>query len=161
MYTKGHFGVSLLAYAPFGFGLLLAGHESTAFAGGGIMLALVMVPDCDHGLPFVPHRGPTHTLLFALLSGAVLGVCAAILVPSRGALVGTGLFAFAIGTFAIGTHLIADLLTPMGIEPFWPLSSRRYSLQLTSARNPRANNVLLGLGTLVTAVGLYLLGVIA
>lgn len=161
MYTKGHCGVSLLAYAPVGFGLFLAGYESAAFAGGAIMLGLTMLPDCDHGIPFLDHRGPTHTLLFALLVGGLLGVTTAALVPHRGGRVGASSFAFAIGTFAIVAHLIADLLTPMGIEPFWPLSNRRYSLQVTTARNPSANNVLLGLGVLVTVTGFYLFGGIA
>lgn len=157
MYTKGHLGVALLAYAPIGFGLILAGHESTAFAGGAAVLALTMLPDCDHVLPFLAHRGPTHTLLFALLIGAVLGASTATIVPDRSARVVASAFAFAIGTLAIVAHLIADILTPMGIEPFWPLSRTRYSLQLTSARNQTANYALLGSGVLVVASGLYLL----
>lgn len=157
MYTKGHCGVSLLVYAPVGFALLLAGHAPAAFAGGATMLALTMLPDCDHCLPRLDHRGPTHTLPFALLVGAVLGAGAATVAPSLGA----PLFAFAVGTLAILAHLLADLLTPMGVAPFWPVSARRYSLDLTPARDPRANNVLLGAGVLVTTTGLFLLGLIA
>lgn len=161
MYTKGHCGVSLLAYAPVGIGFLLAGHESAALAGGATMLALTMLPDCDHAVPFVDHRGPTHTLLFAFSVGAVLGVATATVRPDSGTSVEPSLFAFALGTFAIVSHLIADVLTPMGIEPFWPLSRRRYTLELTTARNQRANHLLLGLGVLITAAGIYLVGAIA
>lgn len=156
MYTKGHCGVSLLVYAPIGFGLLLAGYESAAFVGGTTMLGLTMLPDFDHGVPHLDHRGPTHTLLFALLVGALLGAGAATVVPG----LGTPLFAFAVGTLAILAHLLADLLTPMGVVPFWPLSTRRYSLQLTPARDARANYVLLGLGLVVTTTGLFVLGVV-
>lgn len=161
MYTKGHLGVALLTYSPVGFGLLLAGHESTAIAGGAIMLALTMLPDCDHVIPSLAHRGPTHTLLFALLIGAVLAASTATVVPEGGARVEASGFAFAMGTYAIVAHLIADLLTPMGVEPFWPLSRTRYSLRLTSARDRTANYALLGSGVLVVGSGLYLLGGIA
>lgn len=47
-------------------------------------------------------------------------------IPYHGARVRVSLFAFAVGTLAIIAHLIADLLTPMGIKPFWPLSNKRY-----------------------------------
>lgn len=161
MYTKGHCGVTLLAYTPVGFGLLLTGHESAAFTGGVIMLSLMMVPDCDHLLPSLHHRGPTHTLLFAILVGTLLGLGTAAFVPYQGTPVEGGLFAFAIGSLAVVAHLMADLLTPMGIEPFWPVSNRRYSLELTSANDTTANYGLLGLGVLVTASGLYLLGGVA
>lgn len=161
MYTKGHCGVTLLSYAPVGFGLLISGHESAAVAGGGIVLALMMLPDCDHVVPSLEHRGPTHTLLFALLVGAVLGVCTAVAAPDPGTRFGASAFGFAAGTFAIVAHLIADVLTPMGIQPFWPVSRRRYSLEVTSARNRTANDVLLGLGVLVVTTGLYVLGGIA
>lgn len=163
MYTKGHCGVSLLVYAPVGVGLAIAGFPAAAFVGGALMLALAMVPDCDHSVPFVDHRGPTHTLAFALAVGALLGGGTAL---SGARLLGdssvdVGLFAFAIGTLAVLAHLVADLLTPMGVAPFWPVSSRRYSLEMTPARDPIANNVLLGLGVLVTASGLYLLNAMA
>lgn len=45
----------------------------------------------------------------------------------------------------------------MGVVPFWPASDRRYSLGLTTAKNPTANDVLLGVGTAVTLAGVWML----
>ena len=162
MYTKGHCGVSLLVYAPVGVGLTVFGHGPTALAGGVVMLVLAMLPDCDHCLP-VDHRGPTHTLAFALFVGLFLGTVAVTYAatPSSGAGLTTGLFAFAIGTLAVLAHLVADLLTPMGVAPFWPASNRRYTLDVTPAKDPRANNALLGVGAAVTIAGAYLLELVA
>ncbi len=60
------------------------------------------------------HRGPTHSLLAAL----VVGLIAQVLWPTWGLSTAVG-----IGYLS---HLAADALSPMG-EPFlWPLSRRRY-----------------------------------
>jgi inner membrane protein len=57
-------------------------------------------------------------------------------------------FGVVIGTLSIGSHLIADAITPRGIKPFWPISSQRYSFNLVKAANRRANQLLLVLGAL-------------
>ena len=159
MYTKGHYGVSLLVYTPVGLGLSRLGYPAAAVTGGAIMLALAMLPDCDHGIPFVDHRGPTHSLLFALVIGALLGASASLFVDGTRVALGVeaSAFGFAVGALAVVAHLLADLLTPMGVAPFWPLSSRRYSLDVTPARNATANNLLFGAGVAVLGGGVYLL----
>lgn len=163
MYTKGHCGVSLLVYAPVGLGLFLSGNAPAAVTGGAVMLALAMVPDCDHGIPFIDHRGPTHTVAFAVVIGMLLGAGAVLFGTdsASGTQLRTASFLFAMGTLAVLSHLLADLLTPMGVAPFWPVSTRRYSLDITPAKDPTANNVLLGVGVAVTASGLYLLNAMA
>lgn len=155
MYQLGHYGAALLAYAPLGTGVALAGYETTALVGALACVALSTLPDCDHQLPGLEHRGPTHSLGFAVLVGVGLAGIVAVFVDAPSPLAGTGVvaFAFAVGTLSIGSHLLADVLTPMGIRPFWPVSSRHYALEVTTAANPIANYVLFGVGVAAVAAG--------
>ncbi|RZH69452.1 metal-dependent hydrolase [Natrinema altunense] len=148
MYQEGHYGGALLAYAPVGTVVALAGHAEVAIVGGLICVGLSTLPDCDHRLPLIDHRGPTHTVPFALLVGAGLAALAAVLVDASSAFADLGFvsLAFLVGFVSIGSHLLVDALTPMGVRPFWPLSRRRYSLEVTTAANPVANYGLFGLG---------------
>ena len=150
MYLKGHLGVALAVYAPAGAWLLLADRAETALLGGVAVLALTMVPDCDTLTDRIDHRGPTHSLTFALLTGLLLGTVATLLAP--GLALELAAFAFAVGVLAVVSHLLADVLTPMGVRPFWPLWDRTFSLELTYARDPVANYLLLGFGTGVAAL---------
>lgn len=152
MYRTGHYGVSLLVYAPVLAVLLALGRTSAALAGGLGMLALAGLPDYDQRVPFLTHRGSTHTLAFAWLVGAALGGVF-LLVPglppgTRYALAGFGLF---IGVLGITAHLVADVLTPSGVALLWPFSSKRYSLGLVTASNALANYLLFALGVVATA----------
>jgi len=152
MYRRGHWGVSLLVFAPIGFALLWLGRPDLALVGGGAMLWLSTLPDVDHRLPGISHRGPTHTLAFALLVGAVgagAGVgLASVLDGGRTTLVA---FGFGIGTLGILAHLLADALTPAGVPFLWPLSGRDFSVYLTRADNTLANYTLLAVGVCATA----------
>ncbi len=136
------------AYAPVGTVVALAGHAEIAIVGGLVCVGLSTLPDCDHRLPLIDHRGPTHTVPFALLVGAGLAALAAVLVDASSAFADLGFvsLAFLVGFVSIGSHLLVDALTPMGVRPFWPLSRRRYSLEVTTAANPVANYGLFGLG---------------
>ena len=160
MYQLGHYGAALLVYAPLGALVALSGHEPAAIGGGLVCLACSTLPDCDHHVPLLDHRGPTHTVAFALFVGGGLAAITAILVGAAPSAVGDrgvvalgaaatvdlATFAFVVGALSIGSHLLADALTPMGIRPFWPVSRRRYTLGVTRAANAVANYVLLGLG---------------
>lgn len=163
MHQVGHYGVSLLVFAPIGLALVLAGVPELATLGGATMVALATLPDVDHRVPLVDHRGPTHTVAFALLVGAGTGVAGAALATDVSPLgsVATGVFGFAIGTLGVLAHLLGDVLTPMGISPFWPLSRRHYSLNVTTAKNPIANYLLFALGAGATAGALYLATLLA
>ncbi|WP_138797379.1 metal-dependent hydrolase [Halostella sp. PRR32] len=159
MYQLGHYGIALLVYAPVGAALVVRGNALAAYLGGAIMVGTAMLPDCDHRLPLIQHRGPTHSFVFALLIGVVFGFVGSALDPLFGATAGLDLraFGFAIGTLTVLTHMLGDVLTPMGIRPFWPLSRRRYSFDVTPAKNPVANYVLFALGvfaSIVTLIGL-------
>ncbi|WP_408958251.1 metal-dependent hydrolase [Natrinema sp. 74] len=158
MYQVGHYGSALLAYAPLGTVVSLGGRGDIAIVGGLVCVALSTLPDYDHRLPLIEHRGPTHTVAFALLVGAGLAALTAVVVDAASAFVGASVasFAFLVGVVSIGSHLLADALTPMGIQPLWPLSRRRYSLELTTAANPIANYGLFGLGIGAVLAGLSL-----
>lgn len=155
MYRSGHYGAALLVYAPVGAALLAAGEPELATVTGGMVLLLTPVPDYDLRIPFLAHRGVTHTFAFALLVGAVVGAsgwCAAAGLADRWLCAGLGLL---VGTLAVVAHVLADALTPAGVRPLWPLSGKTYTLALTRASDPRANRALLALGVFVTtAVGL-------
>jgi len=156
MYQMGHYGGALTAYAPLGTIVALIGYGELAIVGGLVCVALSTLPDYDHRLPLIDHRGPTHTILFALAVGTGLATLAAVFIDASSTLVDVGIdaFAFLVGVVSIGSHLLADALTPMGIRPFWPVSRRRYSLEMTTADNPVANYGLFGLGVAATLAGL-------
>ncbi|QLG47923.1 metal-dependent hydrolase [Natrinema halophilum] len=158
MYQMGHYGGALLAYSPIGTIVALGGYGGVAIVGGLVCVMLSTLPDYDHRLPFISHRGPTHTIAFALLVGAGLAALAALLVDAASAFADAGVvgFAFLVGVVSISSHLLADALTPMGIRPFWPLSRRRYSFNVTTAGSPIANYGLFGLGVGAVLAGISL-----
>jgi inner membrane protein len=153
MHRPGHYGAALLAYAPLGFLATALGFETAALVGGGVAVAGAMVPDWDQRVPFVRHRGPTHTVWFALGVGILLGAGGVLAGARTGALTAAayGAFGFAVGVITVGAHLLADALTPMGIRPLEPVDDVEYSLEVTKAANPVANYLLLAVG--VTAAG--------
>jgi inner membrane protein len=163
VYQLGHYGLALLVYAPVGTALVSRGHVLAAYLGGAVMVGTAMLPDCDYRLPLVEHRGGTHSFVFALLIGALFGAVGSAVDPVLGTAVAVDLraFGFAVGVLTVVTHMLGDVLTPMGIRPFWPLSRRRYSLDVTPAKNPVANYVLFALGVFSTAVALIGLGRVA
>lgn len=163
MYRVGHYGASLVAYAPVGFVLAALGVVEFAVGGAAVAVAGAMLPDWDQRVPFISHRGPTHTVWFALLVGAVYAAIGAALGSSAG-MAGIGLFSLvggAVGVATIVGHLLGDVLTPMGIRPFKPMSSVSYSLDMVKAANPIANYALLVIGVVVVAAAVGTGGAIA
>jgi inner membrane protein len=148
MYRTGHYGAALLVYAPAGAIAIALGFETLALAGGAVAVWGAKLPDVDLKLPLVSHRGVTHTVWFALLAGVVLGGVGVLVGANRGSLEAAGLAAFGatVGVLTIGSHILADALTPMGVRPFAPVSDREYSLALATADSPIANFGLLVLG---------------
>jgi inner membrane protein len=156
MHRKGHVGASLVVYAPFGFLVTALASIEVGVAGALGVAATAMVPDLDMRIPFVKHRGITHTVWFALLTGVALGGVGLAVGLRRGlaeALLAAGA-AFLFGVVTIVSHLLADALTPMGIRPYAPVSDTEYTLDLFTAANPLANYGLLGTGSVVVAVAL-------
>ena len=151
MYLLGHVGLALVAAG----GLVVVGGVTRRVAAGvGVLVLLASAPDVDLLLAGVPHRGVTHTVWAALGLGGVLAVGADPLVRSGRSSAGTARFAFGLGVTSVLTHLVGDVLTPMGIRPLHPVVATGYSLELVAARNPTANLALLCAGLLVFALAL-------
>ena len=72
MHREGHIGAALVAYAPVGAVALALGFETLALVGAVAAGGLSMLPDYDQRVPGLDHRGPTHTVWFALVVGVVL-----------------------------------------------------------------------------------------
>jgi inner membrane protein len=148
MYWRGHVGIALLAYAPVAGAVRVVGEPGLAVLGGAVAVAFATVPDLDHRLP-VAHRGPTHTVAFAVVTGALVAAAAAIAFPIGG---GTALpawtpaFVGGVATLSLASHIAGDAITPMGIWPFRPFRERHVRYDLTPAANPRANRLFLGAG---------------
>lgn len=158
MHREGHIGTALLAYAPLGAVTLGTGFDQLAILGGVGAAALAMLPDVDQRLPGVRHRGPTHTIWFAGATGGVASLIGALAGSNEGILaaVGLSLWAGVVTTVTVGSHLVADALTPAGITPLAPVRDKFYSYEVARASNPLANYALLAVGLIATAAGLWL-----
>ena len=180
MHRAGHTGIWMLLYAPVAFTLLSEGRPEVAVLGAAIVYVVEQILDADQFIPFLKHRGFSHTVGFAVLVGLTLGAVGFFIgerafliagnwITERGFdSVGTTVIeaetavnerelariGFGMGTFGILAHLAGDVVTKMGIQPFWPVSSWRVSLSRLRARNPIANQLLfvLGLGALAGAI---------
>ncbi|MXR51527.1 metal-dependent hydrolase [Halovenus sp. WSH3] len=144
MQGLGHVGAALLVYLPLGAGLRLAGEPEAAAGGLLVAIALSSLPDIDQSLP-VPHRGPTHTVWFVSACGLLAGALGWLWSgPTAGLVAGTA------AGLSLCSHLAADSITPMGIRPLLPLSSREFCFSIVYAANERANRLLFGAGALAT-----------
>lgn len=157
MHREGHIGAALLAYAPLLMLALVVGSTDLALAGGLAAVGLAMLPDQDQRVPGIDHRGITHTVHFAAVVGGVLAVVGLVVGATRGPLaaVGWGVFGFAVGSGVIASHIAADALTPMGVEPY--RDGRNYSYDVAKAANPLANYALLAVGVLSVGIA-YVVG---
>jgi inner membrane protein len=158
MLKTGHYGAALLLYAPVGF-LLLSVDPALAVLGGVGSVTLARLPDYDLLVSFVQHRGATHTLAFLAVVAAALGWLGHVFAGQFGtASTRTAGLGVAVAGVAVGSHLLADALTPSGVPLLWPLSRRRFSVPLTTAGNPVANYGLLAVGLVATLAVGYLAG---
>ncbi len=167
MYLLGHIGISLLLFSPLAALLVSTGQVVLAVLTGALMVALGPFPDLDEYTDRIPHRGPTHTVWFALGVGMGVGLVAfavsvllGIGATGGNTLViasdplGTALWFGGVSTLAIFGHLAGDIITPMGVWPFRPISTFHHSFAVIPAKNPRANYTLFvaGVGAVSVAV---------
>ena len=160
----------MLALAPITFWLLGGGYPAFAALVAGTVLYLAMLPDVDHRLPGVPHRGPTHSLLFAGVVGAafagaaslvepVFSVAASLAEPVFSVAVPGGVsmvaFGFLLGFGAVVAHLLGDVITPAGVNFLWPYP-KTWSLSLTTADSTLWNWGLFVLGVFAMAAAVAL-----
>ena len=154
MYKRGHLGVALLTLAPITFWLLSTGSPVFGALVVGTVLYLAMLPDVDHRVPGIPHRGPTHSLLFAVVVGAVFAGAASLVEPVLSIAVPGGVsmvaFGFLLGFGSVVAHLLGDVITPAGVNFLWPYP-RTWSLYLTGADSTVWNWGLFVLGVFAMA----------
>lgn len=152
MYLPGHVGLALLAG---GLLVVVAGASRRVAASVVVLVVLASAPDVDLFLAGIQHRGITHTMWAAVGLGSTLAAVGGLVVRRGGRTRTAGTsFTFALGTASVLTHLVGDVITPMGIRPFYPLVATSYSLDLVAARNPQANGLLLCAGLLVFTLAL-------
>ncbi|WP_435334803.1 metal-dependent hydrolase [Haloarchaeobius sp. TZWWS8] len=154
MYALGHLGLALLVFAPVALYLRATGRVGLAAGGAVASATLSTAPDVDLLLASVPHRGITHTVWFATGVGLFLGTFLAVHTVRGGRRTPLRQFGWAalVGCLTTTSHLLGDLLTPMGIEPFAPVWDLHLTLNLVAASNPTANRTLFTLGLLATTM---------
>lgn len=159
MHRWGHVGAALAAYAPVAFVTSVVGLDDLLVLGGVAAVGLSTLPDVDHRVPLVPHRGPTHTVWFVLLVAAAGGYVGWSAGASTGlaSTVGLAVFGATVAGLAVASHVAVDALTPMGVRPFAPLSDWHVSVGLTPSASPLANWLGLGAGSAM-ALGAVALG---
>jgi len=174
MHRNGHYGLALLVFAPLAFLLDLNHAASGALIGAVIVAGTAPIPDLDQRIPFLTHRGFTHTVWFLLGASLITGagtwfaiIRADHAIPNLDAPAATShpiLLAVTVGSLVglgLATHLLGDVITPMGIKPFAPLSGVKYTLDLTTSKNRVVNMGLFISGLAATGAALYLPHVLA
>jgi inner membrane protein len=156
VYLLGHVGISLLLFGPLAEVLLSTGQPLVAVLTGLLVVALAPLPDLDTYTDRLAHRGPTHTVWFALGVGLLVGLVAGLgmllwnqyissdpLLPAW-----IPVWFGSVSALAVVGHLLGDLVTPMGLWPFRPVSDRHYTVDLTPSKSPRANRLCFAAGSL-------------
>lgn len=151
MFASGHLGIAMVVYAVVAVVVVSKGGRPSVL-GFGTLVGASLAPDADIYLAGLPHRGPTHTVWAAVALAVVvwLGVRSLPVTPPADTRPAT------LGAVGVLSHLLGDVVTPMGIAPFAPVSSYRFTLNLVLSRNPDANALLFAAGiTSVLAVGIW------
>ncbi|MBX0303576.1 metal-dependent hydrolase [Haloarcula salinisoli] len=147
MYPPGHVGLTALLFAPLICWFRLRGRRAAATECLGVALALAVLPDIDKVWPGLVHRGVTHTLLAAMIAGVLV-----VLLFRAPAVGSPGLggehpaVCYLVGAAGVVSHLVGDVITPMGIQPLFPASRAAYSLDIVQASSTSANVLLVVVG---------------
>lgn len=179
MYKEGHFGLGLLASAPFAFIALELGYP---LWGGLIALAGIagaMVPDIDNK-PIVPfsHHGWTHTVLFGVFSSLIITVGLSlgyfsitsiaasspisVSPPTLVEKIGTSVLVYLGAIAGFISHLLGDALSTASgallIRPWKPVSNNHVRFGVTTAGNPVYNHAFFfsGIGAYAALFYVYL-----
>ena len=105
-----------------------------------------LISDFDVHIPTLTHRGVTHTLAFALLSGS--------LVLALGQSPSTPFYAI-LASLSVILHLILDSLTPNGVPLWVPLSRKRVRFPVIGGKirsNDRTFNLIIQIIAIGSAV---------
>jgi inner membrane protein len=151
MYPPGHVGLTAVLFAPLVCWFRLTGRERIAAECLVVAVAFSLVPDIDTLVPGIVHRGVTHTPLAAVVAGVVVAVVfrrhgVTALANTHPAL------RWFVGVAGVGSHLLGDVVTPMGIQLLFPVGQTMYSLDVVRASSPLANAVLLLTGSAAVTI---------
>lgn len=160
---------ALFVYAPFGT-LLAETYPAFAVAGAVITIGVASLPD-TLTWRFIPH-GVTHSLVgAAIIGGLVAGptwwIGENITVYAGGVVVtpvAAAQYGFTVGSLAGFGHVLGDFLTGTDVRLVWPIAGYEVSINLPQLLDPRNNDGINLIGTLVllaVVVGLTSSGVTA
>lgn len=153
MYPPGHVGITVILFTPLTYRFFAARRDRAAVGWLSLAILLTLLPDVDVLLPGVVHRGVTHTLVAAVFLGAavaVVGQASALSSPRVGA--ERTAVGFTVGAGAVVSHILGDVITPMGIRPLHPFWNAAYTFDFVQASDPSANTLLLLAGAVVFAL---------
>ena len=145
MYSKGHAGLTLLLVSIL---MLPFGDNQNALIVIVLSAGLSALPDIDMELrkqvSFIHHRGVTHSVLFAIVSGLVFS---GLFFYSHGTLLWAGM-GFLSAFLGVISHLIGDSFTYHSFKPLWPFSEREVSYGFCRANDRSVNEGLMTAGGL-------------
>lgn len=168
MFRKGHLGVNLFLASPVVSALLANGNVLLA----GLFVVVVLVteplPDIDSTeLIDIEHRGPMHSIVFAVFVGllaSVLGMGIGLITIAAIDPIEFAVISGFAGLYGVLFHLLADTLNPMGVRLLWPHVDRAYHFPLTDrlydAGDPVANQMLLEIGRITFLTHLLALSIV-
>lgn len=170
MYRKGHLGIAgvvagILPWAlPVSLWITLT----------AVIITFERVPDKDHAIPLIAHRGYSHTLVGAALVGGcvtatVLGSIVYLTAIDSNAIIYAtttngellqklGVIIWVGAVLGFVTHMIGDMITVgtdiYGIKPFAPFSDWECGIQLCKAGSERWNRIFFISGAAVLSISI-------
>ena len=123
-------------------GILLATLVSPRISFGILCWAVIwsVISDFDVYIPTVSHRGITHTLAFALFSGALVLA------------LGFASFYAILASLCVILHILMDSLTPNGVPLWIPFSTKRVRFPIIGGWI-RSDNWIVNLSIQIIAIG--------
>jgi len=129
--------------------MLLFGENQNALIIIVLSAGLSALPDIDMELrkqvEFIHHRGVTHSILFAIMSGLIIG---GLFFYTHRTLIWAGM-GFLSAFLGVVSHLIGDSFTYHAFKPLWPFSDREVSLGFCRASDKSVNEGLMTVGGIV------------
>lgn len=126
-----YLGITLFLYVPLANSLVTSGHRVEVVQWIGIALVATVLPDLD--------------IVVAAIVTAVSRVRSS---TSFAEYTRRAMLGFTVGAGTVVGHLIGDVITPMGVRPFYPVDSV-YTLNLVYAKDLGANLAFVVVGIMV------------
>ena len=156
VHQEGHFGLNMLLYAPIAY--MLASQGEMLLLGYTMVgvIAMAPFPDIDMKIEGIRHRGPTHSVWFAALMGAIYAAVLVIAGTGGLSVVQLAAVGFASGFVGVIGHMLGDIITPMGVAPFEPISSYWKGFGWVKSADKRVNRGFMQAGVYACTAALVL-----